>query len=402
MSRYPESPGYVKDSETSKAGAARTEPSAMAMRGTVEQYIRERGGATCDEVEVALGMRHQTASARIRELVLAERLIDTGDTRKTRSGSLARVYRAGKKEKQMTDFPSQYWRDALQKKFGQANVDSPETGYYRTSRGERVVFWNDSVTGEMRCQINGRDATVRAGETWNFINRRAVTEDAYYFHEANSRWPDQDSAVEQAKNAPSIDPEADPVGSIKEEIANAKAGLSDYIKIESDDAAGAAQTLRNLLNGLSTKADNKRTELKAPFLERGREIDAEWMPLVRDAKASADSLRKALTEWENVKRDNLRAAQIAAEAAAETTPGGTVPEPVSNTPAPSAQIRGAVGKAAAVTTIKTAEVDNWMAVAKHFIGNADVRALLQKLANAAVNAGITVPGTKVTEKADVR
>jgi hypothetical protein len=302
----------------------------------------------------------------------------------------------------MTDFPSQYWRDALQKKFGQANVDSPETGYYRTNRGERVVFWNDTNTGEMRCQINGKDATARAGETWNFVNRKPVTEEDFYFHNDNGRWPDGDAAVEQAKLGTTIDPAIDPVGALKEEIASAKAGLATYTKIESDEAAGAAQTLRNLLNGLSTKADNKRKELKEPYLTKEREIDAEWMPIVKDAKASADSLRAAMADWENVKRANMRAAQQAAEAAAETSPGGTVPEPKSNTPPPAAQIRGAVGKAAAVTTVKVAEIENWMAVAKHFIGNVDVQALLQKLANAAVNAGIDVPGTKVTEKADVR
>lgn len=301
----------------------------------------------------------------------------------------------------MTDFPSQYWRDALQKKFGPANVDSPEPGYYRDNRGARIVFWQDTHTGEMRCQINGTDATARAGETWNFVNRKPVTEEAFYFHADNGRWPDEDKAANN-KQATTIDPETDPVGAIKEEIATAKAGLAAYAKIESDEAAGAAQTLRNLLNSLSTKADDKRKAIKAPHLKAIEEIDGTWMPLVKDAKAGADNIRKALGAWEDAKREALRAAQKAAEAAAETQPGGTVPEARSNMPAPAAQIRGATGKAAAVTTIKVAEITNWMAVAKHFIGNVDIQAMLQKLANAAVNAGIDVPGTTVKEKADVR
>lgn len=37
-------------------------------------------------------MRHQTASARVRELVLAGLIEDTGKRRKTRSGRGARVY----------------------------------------------------------------------------------------------------------------------------------------------------------------------------------------------------------------------------------------------------------------------------------------------------------------------
>lgn len=49
-------------------------------------------GATCDEVEVVLGLRHQTASARIRDLVIAKRIFDTGRRRLTRSGRKARIY----------------------------------------------------------------------------------------------------------------------------------------------------------------------------------------------------------------------------------------------------------------------------------------------------------------------
>ena len=48
--------------------------------------------ATCDEVEVATGLAHQTASARIRELVQLGLIYDTGKRRPTRSGRQARVY----------------------------------------------------------------------------------------------------------------------------------------------------------------------------------------------------------------------------------------------------------------------------------------------------------------------
>jgi hypothetical protein len=53
---------------------------------------RKHFGATCDEVEQALEGRHQTISARIRELVLMHFIIDSKVRRLTRSGRLARVY----------------------------------------------------------------------------------------------------------------------------------------------------------------------------------------------------------------------------------------------------------------------------------------------------------------------
>jgi predicted transcriptional regulator len=50
-------------------------------------------GLTCDEVEVLLKMRHQTASARIRELIQQKRLRFKGTYRATRSGRKAWIYK---------------------------------------------------------------------------------------------------------------------------------------------------------------------------------------------------------------------------------------------------------------------------------------------------------------------
>lgn len=57
-------------------------------------FIESRGsmGATCDEIEVALGLKHQTASARVYDLRNAERICNSGKTRATRSGCQATVY----------------------------------------------------------------------------------------------------------------------------------------------------------------------------------------------------------------------------------------------------------------------------------------------------------------------
>lgn len=62
------------------------------LRSRIFVEVRERGGATCDEIEVALGLRHQTASARIRELVEAGKLVDSDERRPTRSGRDAVVW----------------------------------------------------------------------------------------------------------------------------------------------------------------------------------------------------------------------------------------------------------------------------------------------------------------------
>lgn len=87
---------YAKNSDTSRAAAASVEPDARTLRGIILAFIRGRGdfGATCDEIEVELGLRHQTASARVFELREAKYIGDFASRRKTRSGRAAVAWKA--------------------------------------------------------------------------------------------------------------------------------------------------------------------------------------------------------------------------------------------------------------------------------------------------------------------
>lgn len=91
-------PAFVAGSDTSKAAAESMREAASSIRAHVLAHIvivqRATGGVTCDEVEESLGLRHQTASARIRELAMQKRIVDSGARRETRSGRLATVWRA--------------------------------------------------------------------------------------------------------------------------------------------------------------------------------------------------------------------------------------------------------------------------------------------------------------------
>lgn len=91
---YPHEPGYVAGSDTSQAAAQSID--ALSMRGIALEAIKRAGlhGMTSDELEATIGMRHQTASARIRELALGGNIFDSGQRRKTRSGRKAAVWLA--------------------------------------------------------------------------------------------------------------------------------------------------------------------------------------------------------------------------------------------------------------------------------------------------------------------
>jgi hypothetical protein len=90
---------FVGGSDTSLAAALDYEKFLKAdMSRVYNCVLASLDGMTCDEVEVFLSMRHQTASARLRDLVLANMVYDTGVRRKTRSGCTARVYMGLKRE----------------------------------------------------------------------------------------------------------------------------------------------------------------------------------------------------------------------------------------------------------------------------------------------------------------
>ena len=53
-----------------------------AVDAQILRYILAHDGATCSEVEDALGLSHQTASAQIRHMVEGDVLADSGETRR--------------------------------------------------------------------------------------------------------------------------------------------------------------------------------------------------------------------------------------------------------------------------------------------------------------------------------
>ena len=82
---------YIVGSNTSKAAAKSLEGMLSGLQQEVYRWFDSVNGGTCDELEIATGIIHQTASARVRELVKAGLIADSGRTRKTRSGRRARV-----------------------------------------------------------------------------------------------------------------------------------------------------------------------------------------------------------------------------------------------------------------------------------------------------------------------
>lgn len=79
--------------ETSLAAYESQDPDAKARRERqILAYIETEDGATCWEVETALGLLHQSASSTITRLRKAGHLVDTGERRQTNTGRMAIVW----------------------------------------------------------------------------------------------------------------------------------------------------------------------------------------------------------------------------------------------------------------------------------------------------------------------
>lgn len=85
---------YEPSSDTSKEAAKSIVPHLTELHLKVLSVFTDQGdfGATCDEVEILTGLLHQTASARINELVDKKEIIKNGKKRRTRSKRRAAVY----------------------------------------------------------------------------------------------------------------------------------------------------------------------------------------------------------------------------------------------------------------------------------------------------------------------
>lgn len=97
---YNGTPPHVEGSDTSLAAAESVTDDVGRLCGVILALVKRAGtyGVTCDECEKTLLLKHQTASARLRELVLRDLIRDSGTRRLTRSRRQARVYVACKKE----------------------------------------------------------------------------------------------------------------------------------------------------------------------------------------------------------------------------------------------------------------------------------------------------------------
>jgi len=303
-----------------------------------------------------------------------------------------------------------FWQKSLAGENPPVHDSDAQPGYYRKRTGKAagyipVAIWemDGRLTGVADLKV------INPQEIWTYCCQHPITEQQYWDRVNTGKWHDESDAVTASigHNGP---PEVD---TFKDQIEAALAGVYEYTEITTDETAAKAQSLRSRLLELSREADKKRAAEKEPHLEAGRAVDAAWQPLVKESKAGADTIAKALSAHETRKaQEAARQAKLAEEARRKAleaeqakAPIGTTiePEPApAPVPAPvAAPIKGAYGRAASVKVVKLAIVKDQDAAYQALKSQPELAALIQKLAQKLVDAGFTVAGCEIEEQRKV-
>jgi hypothetical protein len=312
----------------------------------------------------------------------------------------------------MTD-PWQWWADKLAGKPVQMNPGNPHAGFYRMPRkafyGARktftpVAYW-PSPNGRMNCRFGDDDVTPERGEEiWERVGNHPVSEQAYRdVAQFNKPWPDEHELVPMGDNlGPDVDWDAiaeqgyieptnlDLIGALKDRIDDlsreTKKRLDGPVIADQDEADRIAN-LSDALAQLHKIADGTRKAERKPHDEALKAIQLKWVDVLLKAETYKHLKYKLLTPW-------LTRLQEAQKKEAEAAAAAGEPAAV-DARRPRAGTRG---RAQTLKTFKRAEIEDYEMALSFFKESKDVKDLVQNLANSAVRAGITVPGTKVIEE----
>jgi hypothetical protein len=294
-----------------------------------------------------------------------------------------------------------WWQQALEnpKEIGESHlpisVDSPESGFYRArykgKQWEPVAIWQDDGNQWIALR-SGKPVDARS--VWNWCCRYPISAEAYDRALDGGGWADDDPTVAAALAGHNVGGLSERE-LIADEIESAKQGAEAYTTIVDDDQVGKAQSLRARMNELSGKADKAREALKRPHLEAGKQVDAEWQPLVKDAKGVADMLKRAIEKFETQKLAKQR--QQEQERREDAGGGVAAPAPTIDT-----TIKGSYGRAASVGIRRVvAGLTDHDAVIKHYWNDNRLWEAVLGMAQKDIDRGLTVPGVAIAEEAKI-
>jgi len=301
------------------------------------------------------------------------------------------------------------WRKRLAGEVVPIHDGQPECGRYKMRRAKNgpylpvAIFMKD---GEMKAAV-GKEF-VDPNDVWLHAVKNPVSEADYKYALQRGHFPDEPPPRTVGDN--------NPPSSIEELIPLETQEALDWLKsigeIKSQQDADIAGNRVTELRRLKKEAETAHATEKKPILEAGRKIDGKWKPLISSVDDTVRALLNAVNRWGAAERARLaREAEEArkkAEAEAEAkrreaaSKGQPEPEdvplPLEPAPPPKIQVGGARGAKIGFRTVTVVTVTDHKAALAFFAESEDVKALVQKLAERAVKAGVEVPGVEVRKE----
>ncbi len=295
-----------------------------------------------------------------------------------------------------------YWRNALAGTFGPVHDGDPQAGFYRArnkkaGKDDPIAIWfNDA--GEALALRWG--AEVSADDVWTHACKTPITEEVYRGVVASGHWPDDiDVMIGGGSNNPP--PGAEESDEIQSAIDAALAELAKPAETQTD--CDRLANHRDRLAKLYKAQEQERKDKKQPHMDAAKAVDEAYKPILTKIEEAGSKIKKAITAWllkEEARRraealEKMRRDEEARKAAAEANEPVPMPMAVPEVERPKA---GTTGRTTALRTHKSAIITDYAAALNHFAETAEVKELIQTLANRAARAGVPVPGCEVKEE----
>lgn len=281
----------------------------------------------------------------------------------------------------------------------QIHADAPVAGYYRKrlhKDGPWVpVYISPLRPGDKEMQAlvgtgkaGAKPSQVNALDIWTWVAGNPVDKQEARFAFEKGHWPGDIGIGDNSGDL-----------SILDEISDAIEQAHDFLvkttKIETKVEADKAANYRKLLTDLKSKADTARKEEKAPHLEKCREIDGRYNPIIGNADDVSAGLRKHLTAYLAAEDAKARAAAKAAEDAARAAlKASAAPEQAVavTIEAPKVQVGGQRGSRVGLKSVTVYEIGDAAALFAAVGDHPDVLEAMLKVAKARHKSGVEVPG----------
>lgn len=290
----------------------------------------------------------------------------------------------------------EFWQNALAGKFGAVHDGHPQPGFYKRRAGKNgpwnaVAIWESNRT--MLAVEGGKP--VDPAEIWTWVCSHPISEETYRRVERGDGWPDAIEEMIGSNNPPADEAAVDEVDSA---IAAALLALGSPVEIQAD--CDRLANHRDRLAKLYKDREEKRKAEKQPHMDAAKAVDDRFNPILAKIKDAGDKLKRAITAWllkeeERAKAEalaKLRAEEEARKAAAAANLPPPAPEPTPEIARPKA---GTMGRATALRTFKSAVITDYAKALAHFAESAEVKALIQTLADRAARADLAVPGCEI-------